>query len=193
MERCFVFYANYEYKNLEDFRTSEDESHVELQEKVRKMLMEDPNVKNPIHPKSEDELKEILAKGAQLYKVACEVCHGKDANGNGILYNDGDGKYAAKPANFVLGDLLNGPDGQFINAIMHGKGKMQPHVDKLSPEERWLVIHYIRSLQAKVKEVEYNPIVDSNEHDDHNELSNHEDHHDQSDNGADDHSGKESH
>ncbi|MCH2021459.1 MAG: cytochrome c [Saprospiraceae bacterium] len=152
----------FKYQNLEDFRTSADETHVVLQEKVRTLIMEDPTIVNPIKPTSADELGSLLQKGADLYSVACQVCHGEEGDGNGVLYNDGNGKYTAKPANFLSEDFLDAPDGQFINAIMHGKGMMQSHSDKLTPDERWTVIHYIRSLQAVKKGAEYNPVVEVN-------------------------------
>ena len=38
---------------------------------------------------------------------------------------------------------------------MYGKNVMGSYKDKISYEERWQVIHYIRSLQAKDKKLEY--------------------------------------
>jgi predicted peroxiredoxin len=38
---------------------------------------------------------------------------------------------------------------------MHGKNVMLSHADKLSHDERWKVIHYIRSLQAAKAGVEF--------------------------------------
>ena len=152
----------FKYQNLEDFRESADEAHAVLQEKVRTLTMEDPSIVNPIRPSSAEELETLLKNGADLYYVACQVCHGADGDGNGILFNDGNGKYTAKPANFLSEDFINAPDGQFINAIMHGKGMMQSHADKLTPDERWTVIHYIRSLQAIKNGVDYNPVTTVN-------------------------------
>jgi Ran GTPase-activating protein (RanGAP) involved in mRNA processing and transport len=39
---------------------------------------------------------------------------------------------------------------------MYGKNMMGAYKDKLSYEERWQVIHYIRGLQAKEKKLAYN-------------------------------------
>ncbi len=149
----------FKYQNLEGQRTSPNESYVELQEKVRKMILADSTIVNPIRPKSQKEWERMLVQGGDLYWTTCSVCHGDNADGNGILFNDGAGKYTAKPANFMSDEFLAASDGRFINAIMHGKGMMQPHADKLIPEERWIVIHYIRSLQAASKGEEYNPVV----------------------------------
>ena len=42
---------------------------------------------------------------------------------------------------------------------MYGKNVMGSYKDKISYEERWQVIHYIRSLQAKDKKLEYSEQV----------------------------------
>ncbi|NBV39065.1 MAG: cytochrome c [Verrucomicrobia bacterium] len=39
------------------------------------------------------------------------------------------------------------PAGQIFDVITHGKNTMQGYGDKLSPEERWSVIAYLRALQ----------------------------------------------
>ncbi|HQV96680.1 MAG TPA: cytochrome c, partial [Saprospiraceae bacterium] len=43
----------------------------------------------------------------------------------------------------------------FYHTIMHGRNLMGSYSDKLSYNERWNVIHYIRSLQAGIKKLEY--------------------------------------
>lgn len=151
-------YLPSKYQNLEDYRTSADETHVALQEKVRDMMMADASLQNPIQPTSKKELEKELTNGATLYKVNCQVCHGEELDGNGVLYNEGEGKYSAKPANLVNDDMMGSTDGRILNAILHGKGMMQSHADKMTPMERWKVIHYIRSMQAAKKGVEYNPV-----------------------------------
>ena len=40
--------------------------------------------------------------------------------------------------------------------MMYGKNVMGGYSDKLSFEERWQVMHYIRALQAKKLKVDYN-------------------------------------
>lgn len=156
-------YLPFKYKNLEDYRTSPDESFVVLQERVRDLIMSDPSIVNPIRPTSKEELEKILIRGEELYATACLVCHGKTGDGDGILFNGGEGKYTAKPANLISEEFTSANDGRFINAIVHGKGMMQQHTDKLSTKERWEVIHYIRSLQSANKgEAEYNPLAKIN-------------------------------
>jgi mono/diheme cytochrome c family protein len=146
------------YKKLADFKQEGDSTFVQMQERVRDLMMNDPELVNAVVPASDDELKQILSRGAHLYGIVCEVCHGENMDGNGILYNDGNGPYKAKPASFISSEFLTATDGRFLNAIMHGKGQMQSHADKLSMTERWEVIHYIRSKQAAEKGETYNPV-----------------------------------
>lgn len=98
---------------------------------------------------------EGLARGKDLYNIFCAICHGDQANGLGYLVRDNGGKYPAAPANFLLDDHINSTEGRYYHAIMHGRNAMGAYADKLSYEERWQVIHYIRSLQAKEKKLEY--------------------------------------
>lgn len=99
-----------------------------------------------------------LAKGKTLYNVFCGVCHGEKADGNGVIYQEGAGPYPVAPANLINEEFTAASEGRYYHAIMHGKGVMGSYKDKLSVEERWQVIHYIRSLQAKEKGLEYLPV-----------------------------------
>lgn len=104
-----------------------------------------------------------LARGKELYDIFCGVCHGEKGDGLGYLVREanpatGDpgGKYPAAPANFLNEDLSVASNGRYYHAIMYGLNVMGAYKDKLSYEERWQVIHYIRSLQASDKKLLYN-------------------------------------
>lgn len=98
-----------------------------------------------------------LAKGKELYDIFCGICHGAAGNGLGYLVSEENVKavYPAAPANFLLDTFLNSSNGRFYHGIIYGKNVMGGYADKLSYEERWQVIHYIRSLQAKEKKLVY--------------------------------------
>ncbi|MEY4927175.1 MAG: hypothetical protein RI894_1611 [Bacteroidota bacterium] len=91
--------------------------------------------------------KSGVAKGKDLYTINCAICHGEKADGNGYLWREGEGPYPNKPANLLDPEIAGSSEGRFYHAIMRGKGVMGSYADKLSFEERWNVIHYIRSLQ----------------------------------------------
>jgi mono/diheme cytochrome c family protein len=102
--------------------------------------------------------KARIAKGKELWTIYCGVCHGANCNGNGYLVSEENpnAKYPAQPANLLLDTFANGNNGRLYHGIMYGKNVMGGYADKLSYEERWDVIHYIRSCQAAEKKLEYN-------------------------------------
>ena len=111
---------------------------------------------NKLRPKTEEEFKTIIAKGKNLYTIYCSSCHGEKGNGEGVLWAN-DGPYTSKPKTYIGDDFTKdgNTEGRFYHAIMHGKGVMLSHADKINDEERWMVIHYIRSLQAAADGTKY--------------------------------------
>jgi len=99
--------------------------------------------------------KANLDNGKKLFNITCAICHGEKGDGAGYLVRDG-GKYPAQPANLVSDDFINSSNGRYYHAIMYGKNMMGSYADRLSYEERWQVIQYIRSMQATVKSKVYN-------------------------------------
>jgi len=97
-----------------------------------------------------------LAQGKELYGIFCATCHGDKGDGNGYLIREDGGMYPAQPANLISDDFINASNGRYYHSIMFGKNLMGAYKDKLNVEERWQVIHYIRSLQAKEKKLVYN-------------------------------------
>ena len=98
-----------------------------------------------------------LAQGKTLYDIYCGICHGKKGDGNGYLVADENAAaaYPAQPAILTSEEFITATNGRYYHAIMHGKNVMGGYADKLSYEERWQVIHYIRALQAKSNKTEY--------------------------------------
>ncbi len=109
-----------------------------------------------------------LEQGKELYDIYCGICHGVDGGGQGYLVREEDpvkgivaGVYPAAPANLLLDTFVNASSGRIYHAIMYGKNVMGSYTDKLSYSERWEVIHYIRSLQAQAKKLEYSETVNT--------------------------------
>ena len=106
------------------------------------------SVVNPIDSLS----KKDLAETERLYLINCGICHGAKLNGNGPLYKDGNGPYAAKPATLV-GDAKyeNMPAGQMFYSVAYGKNLMGSYASQLSRHQRWMIIKYIKNKQAAAK------------------------------------------
>lgn len=96
-----------------------------------------------------------LTKGKNLYNIYCGICHGEKGDGAGYLVRDNGGKYPVQPANFMTDEFVAASNGRYYHGIIYGKNLMSGYSDKLSYEERWQVIHYIRSLQAESKKLVY--------------------------------------
>ncbi|HEX4958303.1 MAG TPA: cytochrome c, partial [Lacibacter sp.] len=71
-------------------------------------------IQNPLPALTSAETVEA----ARLYKINCGICHGEKLDGNGPLYNGGNGPYPAKPATLV-GDAKyeNMPAGQMMYSL----------------------------------------------------------------------------
>jgi mono/diheme cytochrome c family protein len=105
-------------------------------------------VKSPI-----DSLgKNDLAESERLYLINCGICHGKNLDGNGPLYNDGKGPYPVAPKN-LKGDAVVSvmPEGQMFYSVTYGKGSMGSYASQLDRKQRWMVIRYIKQQQQGAK------------------------------------------
>ncbi|MEI6947481.1 cytochrome c [Paraflavisolibacter sp. H34] len=92
--------------------------------------------------------KANLVEAERLYLVNCAICHGSKLDGNGPLWNDGNGPYPAGPRNLLDDYTKKLADGQMYHVIMHGKGMMGSYASQVHPEQRWWIIKYIRSKQG---------------------------------------------
>ena len=105
-------------------------------------------VPNPYDSLSKADMEEA----ERLYLINCGICHGDKLNGNGPLYKDGSGPYAAKPAALV-GDAKYEamPAGQMFYSVAYGKNLMGSYASRLSRKQRWQVIAYIKAKQQASK------------------------------------------
>ena len=101
---------------------------------------------------------EGLAIGKELYDIYCGICHGEKGDGNGWLVDETNPNqvYPAQPSIMTSDDFIESSNGRYYHSIIYGKNLMGSYADKLSFEDRWQVVHYIRSLQAKEKGMVYN-------------------------------------
>lgn len=94
------------------------------------------NLKNPI------AYSDVVGKqGEELYGMFCVHCHGKTGQGDGILVERE--KFPPLPVKFNPG--LDISEGKMFHSITYGKGLMGPHASQLNKEERWKLIHFIRT------------------------------------------------
>ncbi|HMR91211.1 MAG TPA: cytochrome c [Chitinophagaceae bacterium] len=99
-------------------------------------------VKNPL-----DRSKVDMKEAERLYLIYCGICHGAKLDGNGPLWNNGNGPYVAAPKNFLADDMKAMAEGTMFHSVTYGKGNMGSYASQMSPEQRWMVISYIKEKQ----------------------------------------------
>lgn len=131
-----------------------DTAHYELMADTTGGYNASVNLKNPLGPL--DSAQKIEAQ--RLYLVNCGICHGQSLKGDGPLHTrtDGtDGPYSPAPANFVDqavqgGKYFSMPEGTMFFSITYGKNMMGSYASQVSPTQRWMIVSYIKSMQATV-------------------------------------------
>lgn len=88
-----------------------------------------------------------LAEGKRLFNIYCGICHGTNLDGQGPLY--ASGKFAAMPANLKDAKYLHMAAGTMYAAIKYGKNAMGSYASQLDIKQRWMVIAYIKKVQAE--------------------------------------------
>jgi mono/diheme cytochrome c family protein len=105
------------------------------------------HMKNPL-----DSTAEIIASGKALYEMYCDHCHGPKGSGDGKVAAgvkiDGvqKGNYNGVP-DYRSDALKNISEGHIFHVITHGKGLMWAHGSQISPEDRWKIAKYVKTLQ----------------------------------------------
>lgn len=97
-------------------------------------------VKNPL-----EASPAVLADGEASYKKQCILCHGDSFKGDGSAV----AMFPKKPPDLSTTEARKRlTDGEIFYKITVGKTPMPAMESKLSEEQRWQIVHYVRSLQA---------------------------------------------
>jgi mono/diheme cytochrome c family protein len=97
--------------------------------------------KNPVAP-----TPEALAASKKFFGYDCAMCHGPSGDGKGDMVESM--KLTMKdwrdPAS-----LEGMSDGEIYEVITKGKGKMTGEGDRMTPDQVWKMVNYVRALAKK--------------------------------------------
>ncbi len=86
--------------------------------------------------------RKVLERGQERFNIYCSPCHG--------YFGEGDGRMKdqfPKPPSLHNQKVLNWSDGNIFHVITNGQNVMPSYAEQVSVEDRWSIIHYIRTLQ----------------------------------------------
>lgn len=89
--------------------------------------------------------RELLAQGEERFRAFCTPCHGLSGQGDGTVVSRG----FPPPPSYHDERLRALAPEQIVAVITHGKGRMFSYADRVLPEERWAIAHYVKQLQAR--------------------------------------------
>lgn len=87
--------------------------------------------------------REVLDRGRERYNIYCTPCHGYTGEGRGMIVQRG----FPQPPSYHTDRLRQAPVGHLYDVITNGYGAMYSYAARISPEDRWAIVAYIRALQ----------------------------------------------
>lgn len=94
----------------------------------------------------------FILKGQEKFNLTCAMCHGVDGQGNGPInvraqeLGAGQTGWVA-PSNMTDAVRIARVNGHLYNTVNNGIRKMGGYGTQLTPDERWAVVAYVRTLQ----------------------------------------------
>jgi len=90
--------------------------------------------------------REAIGAGMVIYMDHCQGCHGENGDGKGEKAE----KLSVAPANFTDAHAMSAAtDGELFWKITRGRRPMPSFKQKLTDEERWQLVVYIRTFAPK--------------------------------------------
>jgi mono/diheme cytochrome c family protein len=91
--------------------------------------------------------QEALLRGESVYATFCIGCHGMQGKGDGRLFTSG--LYPLKPLSISGDTAAKLRDGEIFHTITLGIRSMGAHGSQIRPDDRWMLVLYVRKLQEE--------------------------------------------
>ena len=98
----------------------------------------------------------MIARGQRQFGIYCSVCHGLAGYGDGMVHRvamermaGGDTSTWVPPKSIHDPLVASKPDGEIFDIITNGSktGNMMGYGYRITPEDRWAIVLYVRALQ----------------------------------------------
>lgn len=87
--------------------------------------------------------RELLVRGRERFDIFCAPCHGRTAEGTGMVVQRG----YKKPSSFHVDRLRQAPVAYFYFVMSNGFGVMPSYAAQIPAADRWAIAAYVRTLQ----------------------------------------------
>jgi mono/diheme cytochrome c family protein len=94
------------------------------------------SMKNPTNPKTDLDI------GKSLYSKHCKSCHGKEGLGDGTKADEVEGDLG----DFSSAKFQKQSDGAIFYKSYIGRKDMPNYEKKMSEEDAWLVVNFVRTM-----------------------------------------------
>lgn len=102
----------------------------------KEIISQESELRNPTAPTAAS-----LSQGKTLFETNCAMCHGETSADRGPV-----GKKLVPPPPGIDHDMVKSlSDAVIFKAITLGFGRMPPFKDKLTPQERWSLVNFLRA------------------------------------------------
>lgn len=90
---------------------------------------------------------ETLERGRKYYNIHCKVCHGTVGAGDGLVtLVHREAGMPIPPSLYSEKIRTETKDGTIYHIIKMGQGQMPAYGTRISDENKWAIVHYVRAL-----------------------------------------------
>ena len=87
----------------------------------------------------------VKKRGQAGFRTFCQPCHGPQGRGDGAVTRRG----VPPPPTLASEKVAAMSDGRLFHVITDGQGNMAGYAAQITPEERWMIVWYLRPLTEK--------------------------------------------
>jgi mono/diheme cytochrome c family protein len=96
-----------------------------------------------VAPPGPEVTPSLVHRGRERFLAFCSPCHGGSGQGNGTVVSRG----FPRPPSYHEDRIRAYSPAQIVTVITEGKGLMYSYADRVPPEDRWAIAHYVKVLQ----------------------------------------------